>query len=124
MPSNRFSVLDLFKSSNKFIDKFKEQEPVEEVFYSVQISYDTNGQIKYLDENERPRIIEFIGNNWTKTFLKKVSKKTSLSIFLYNHHYKRDQVVTLNIKINGDIMNSKSFSVNGDNSFEGWFKIE
>jgi len=124
MPSNRFSVLDLFKSPNKFIDKFKEQEPVEEVSYSVQISYDTNGQVKYLDENERPRIIEFIGNNWTKTFLKKVSKKTSLSIFLYNHHYKRDQVVTLNIKINGDIMNSKSFSVNGDNSFEGWFKIE
>jgi len=124
MPSNRISVLDIFKSPSKFSDKFKEKEPIEEVCYSVQISYDTNGQIKYLDENERPRIIEFIGNNWSKTFLKKVSKKTSLSIFLYNHHYKKDQVVTLTIKINGDIVNYKSFPINGDNSFEGWFKIE
>lgn len=119
MPNKRISVLDIFKSPSKF----REQEPIEEVCYSIQISYDTNGQIKYLDENERPRIIEFIGNNWTKTFLKKVSKKTSLSIFLYNQHFIKDQVVTLNIKINGDIVNSKSFPISGDNSFEGWFKI-
>ena len=124
MNGKRISVLDIFKSPNKFVDKFKEQEPVEEVSYFVQISYDTNGQVKYLDENERPRIIEFIGNNWTKTFLKKVSKKTSISIFLYNYHYKKDQVVTLTIKVNGEIVNNKSFPVNGDNSFDGWFKID
>ena len=124
MTNKRISVLDIFKSTAKFSNRFKEQEPIEEISYFVHISYDTNGQVKYLDENERPRIIEFSGNSWSTTFLKKVSNKTSLSIFLYNHFLKNDQVVTLTKKINGEIANNKSFAINGEKNYEGWFKIE
>jgi hypothetical protein len=124
MSNKRISVLDIFRSPNKFSDRFKEQESVEEISFYVQVSYETNGQVKYLDENERPRITEFIGNSWTITFLKKVSRKTSLSIFLYNHKFKKDQVVSLTKKINGEIVNIKSFAIIGENNYEGWFKIE
>ena len=50
MTNKRISVLDIFKSTAKFRNRFKEQEPVEEISYFVHISYDTNGQVKYLDE--------------------------------------------------------------------------
>jgi hypothetical protein len=124
MSSKRISVLDIFRSPSKFSNRFKEQESVEEISYYVQVSYDTNGQVKYLDENERPRITEFIGNSWSITFLKKLSTKTSLSIFLYNHYFKKDQVVTLTKKVNGEVVNNKSFAIIGENNYEGWFKIE
>ena len=71
------SLFNFLNSPKKLSFKKRQNEPLDEVSYSIQISFDTNGQIRYLDENERPRIVEFVGNSWSKSLLQSSSNKTS-----------------------------------------------
>jgi hypothetical protein len=118
------SLFNFLNSPKKSGINNRQNEPMDEICYSIQISFDTNGQIRYLDENERTRIVEFVGNSWSKSLLQSSSNKTSISIFLYNSYYKKDQVVTLTKKLNGDILDQRTFFVSGENTFEGWFKLD
>ena len=79
--------------------------------------------MRYLDENERPRIVEFNGSSWSISFLQYEKNKKSISIFINNILLKKDQIVTLTMKINGDIISQKSFNIEGENTYEGWFKL-
>ena len=112
------NIINNIRNTNKII------EPKIEITYSIQISYYTNGQIRYLNENERPKIVEFNGNSWSINFLQFKKNKTSLSVFLNNTSLKKDQVVTLTMQINGEIISQKSFNILGENAFEGWFKLD
>ena len=112
------NIINNIRNSNKII------EPKIEITYSIQISYYTNGQIRYLNENERPKIVEFNGNSWSINFLQYKKNKTSLSTFLNNTSLKKDQVVTLTMQINGEIISQKSFNILGENAYEGWFKLD
>lgn len=120
----RISVSDIINFPKKLSNKYKTQEPMDEVCYSVQISFETNGQVRYLDENERPRIVEFIGNGWTKSLYKSGDYKTAISVFINNINFKKDQVLTIIKKINSQVVAQKSFAVLGENAFEGWFKLD
>jgi hypothetical protein len=111
------NIINNIRNTNKII------EPKIDITYSIQISFYTNGQIRYLDENERPKIIEFNGNSWSINFLQYKKNKTSLSTFLNNTSLKKDQVVTLTMQINGEIISQKSFNILGENAYEGWFKL-
>ena len=112
------NIINNIKNTNKII------EPKIDITYSIQISFYTNGQIRYLNENERPTIIEFNGNSWSINFLQYKKNKTSLSTFLNNTSLKKDQVVTLTMQINGEIISQKSFNILGENAYEGWFKLD
>jgi hypothetical protein len=115
---NFFNLLKRFKNSNKEII------PLDEVCYAVQISFNTNGQIRYQDEMERPRIVEFEGNSWTKTFFQSNLNKTSFSVFINNMYLKKDQVATLIKKVNGEVVSQKSFAILGEKVYDGWFKLD
>jgi hypothetical protein len=118
------SILDIINFPKRLSNKYKEKVPLDEVCYSVQISFETNGQIRYLDENQRPRIVEFIGNSWTKSLFQFGTCNTTISVFINNINLKKDQVLTLTKKIKGEVVAQKSFAVLGENTFEGWFKLE
>ena len=112
------NIINNIRNTNKII------EPKIDISYSIQISFYTNGQIRYLNENERPKIVEFNGNSWSINFLQFKKNKTSLSVFLNNTSLKKDQVVTLTMQINDEIISQKSFNILGENPFEGWFKLD
>jgi hypothetical protein len=115
---NFFNLLKRLKNANKEII------PLDEVCYAVQISFNTNGQIRYQDEMERPRIVEFEGNSWTKTFFQSNLNKTSFSVFINNMYLKKDQVATLIKKVNGEVVSQKSFAILGEKVYDGWFKLD
>ena len=117
---NEFTnIINNIRNTNKKII-----EPKIDITYSIQISFYTNGQIRYLNENERPKIVEFSGTSWSINFLQYKKNKTSLSAFLNNTSLKKDQVVTLTMQINGEIISQKSFNIIGENAYEGWFKLD
>lgn len=124
MYNKRNSIFDFINFPKKLSNKYRDKAPMDEVCYSIQISFETNGQIRYLDENERPRIVEFVGNSWTKLLYQSGTYKTAMSVFINNVNLKKDQVLTLTKKIKGEIVAQKSFAVLGENAFEGWFKLE
>jgi len=115
---NIFNLLKILKNKNKEI------VPLDEVCYAVQISFKTNGQIRYQDEMERPRIVEFEGNSWTKTFFQSNLNKSSFSVFINNMYLKKDQVATLIKKVNGEVVSQKSFAILGEKVYDGWFKLD
>ena len=113
-----FNLLKRLKHTNREII------PLDEVCYSVQISFKTNGQIRYHDEMDRPRIIEFEGNSWTKTLFQSNMDKTSFSVFINNMYLKKEQVATLIKKVNGEVVSQKSFAILGEKVHDGWFKLD
>jgi len=123
MSINYFSFSKLQNILNDISNKNKFIEPKIEISYAIQLSFNTNGQARYLDENERPRIVEFNGSSWSISFLQFEKNKKSMSIFINNTLLKKDQIVTLTMKINGDIVSQKSFNIEGENTYEGWFKL-
>jgi hypothetical protein len=123
MSINHFSFSKFLNIINDISNKNKFIEPKIEISYAIQLSFNTNGQVRYLDENERPRIVEFNGSSWSISFLQYEKNKKSISIFINNILLKKDQIVTLTMKINGDIISQKSFNIEGENTYEGWFKL-
>jgi hypothetical protein len=123
MSINHFSFSKYLNIINDISNKNKFIEPKIEISYAIQLSFNTNGQVRYLDENERPRIVEFNGSSWSISFLQYEKNKKSISIFINNILLKKDQIVTLTMKINGDIISQKSFNIEGENTYEGWFKL-
>ena len=124
MPIKKISIMDIFNKSKTSFRSKKNLEPMDEISFFVQISFETYGQVKYLDDSERPIIKEFTGSSWSISYLKRESIKSYLSIFLYNQHYKKEQVLTLTKKLNGDQIEQKSFAIDGEKNYDGWFKIE
>jgi hypothetical protein len=123
MSINHFSFSKFLNIINDISNKNKFIEPKIEISYAIQLSFNTNGQVRYLDENARPRIVEFNGSSWSISFLQYEKNKKSISIFINNILLKKDQIVTLTMKINGDIISQKSFNIEGENTYEGWFKL-
>jgi hypothetical protein len=123
MSINHFSFSKFLNIINDISNKNKFIEPKIEISYAIQLSFNTNGQVRYLDENEKPRIVEFNGSSWSISFLQYEKNKKSISIFINNILLKKDQIVTLTMKINGDIISQKSFNIEGENTYEGWFKL-
>jgi hypothetical protein len=123
MSINHFSFSKFLNIINDISNKNKFIEPKIEISYAIQLSFNTNGQVRYLDENERPRIVEFNGSSWSISFLQYEKNKKSISIFINNILLKKDQIFTLTMKINGDIISQKSFNIEGENTYEGWFKL-
>jgi hypothetical protein len=124
MYDKQISDFNIFRLLKRLKNTNREIIPLDEVCYSVQISFKTNGQIRYHDEMERPRIVEFEGNSWTKILFQSNLNKTSFSVFINNINLKKDQVATLIKKVNGEVVSQKSFAIIGEKFYDGWFKLD
>ena len=124
MYDKQISDFNIFRLLKRLKNTNREIIPLDEVCYSVQISFKTNGQIRYHDEMKRPRIVEFEGNSWTKTLFQSNLNKTSFSVFINNINLKKDQVATLIKKVNGEVVSQKSFAIVGEKVYDGWFKLD
>jgi hypothetical protein len=124
MYDKQISDFNIFRFFKRLKNTNKEIVPLDEVCYTVQISFKTNGQIRYHDEMDIPRIVEFEGISWTKTLLQSNMNKTSFSVFINNMYLKKDQVATLIKKVNGEVVSQKSFAIIGEKFYDGWFKLD
>lgn len=116
--------MELFKIPLTFKNRLRETEPFNEVTLSLHLSFYTSGQVKYTDTNDRPKIVEFNGTNWSIDLLLKPNACTEFSVFIMNSKKLENQILTLTKKINSNIINNKTFVISTVNTYDGWFKLE
>jgi hypothetical protein len=121
MSLRKISVKDIYNlfPNNKIMDTL----PLIKVELIVELSFETFGQVWYTDEEGRPWIKEFRGNNWSKEILLKDSRKLGFSAFLNNQFQEKGQWVKLIKKIDNEVVDQKEFQIDGDKLFEGWYKL-
>jgi hypothetical protein len=121
MSLNKISVKDIYKifPNNSIMDTV----PLTKVELIIEVSFKTFGQVWFTDENGRPWIREFNGEKWTKELLMKDKRDIGFSVFINNQFQQRYQVLTLKKIINDELVDQKTFAIDGDKLFEGWFKL-
>jgi hypothetical protein len=97
--------------------------PVIKVELSVEVSFETFGQVYYTDENGRSWIKEFVGPLWSTEIFLKQPKEIILSVFVNNQYLQKGRSVKLTKKIDNEIIDQQEFLLTGDKLFEGWFKL-
>lgn len=116
--------MDLFKLPLLFKKRLRDSEPLIDVNLSLYLSFYTSGQVKYMDINSRPRIVEFKGSSWSVNLLLKKDMNPEFSAFIINPKKIENQIITLTIKINANFINNKTFEISAVNFYDGWFKID
>lgn len=121
MSLRKISVKDIYNlfPNNKIMDTL----PIIKVELIVEVSFQTFGQVWYTDENGRPWIKEFRGNNWSKEILLKDNRKLGFSAFLNNQFQEKGQWVKLIKKVDDEIVDEKKFNIDEDKLFDGWYKL-
>jgi hypothetical protein len=121
MSLRKISVKDIYNlfPNNKIMDTL----PIIKVELIVEVSFQTFGQVWYTDENGRPWIKEFRGNNWSKEILLKDNRKLGFSAFLNNQFQEKGQWVKLIKKVDDEIVDEKEFNIDEDKLFDGWYKL-
>ena len=121
MSLNKISVKDIYKifPNNSIMDTV----PLTKVELIIEVSFKTFGQVWFTDEMGRPWIREFNGDKWTKELLMKDKRDIGFSVFINNQFQQRYQVLTLKKIINDELIDQKTFAIDGDKLFEGWFKL-
>jgi len=121
MSLRKISVKDIYNlfPNNKKMDTL----PIIKVELIVEVSFQTFGQVWYTDENGRPWIKEFRGNNWSKEILLKDNRKLGFSAFLNNQFQEKGQWVKLIKKVDDEIVDEKKFNIDEDKLFDGWYKL-
>ncbi len=121
MSLNKISVKDIYKifPNNSIMDTV----PLTKVELIIEVSFTTFGQVWFTDENGRPWIREFNGEKWTKELLMKDKRDIGFSVFINNQFQQRYQVLTLKKIINEELIDQKTFAIDGDKLIEGWFKL-
>jgi len=121
MSLRKISVKDIYNlfPNNKIMDTL----PIIKVELIVEVSFQTFGQVWYTDENGRPWIKEFRGNNWSKEILLKDDRKLGFSAFLNNQFQEKGQWVKLIKKVDDEIVDEKEFNIDEDKLFDGWYKL-
>lgn len=107
---------------------FKRQAPGVSIFedaqvdveYAVNISFQTNCQVRFEDEEGIPHIVEFSGTDWTWSGIIAEKKISSIRAFVNNYLLLKGQTLTLTRRVN-DIIQQKKFELIGDEPYEGWF---
>ncbi len=97
--------------------------PVIKVELSVEVSFETFGQVCYTDENGRSWIKELVGTLWSTEIFLKQPKEIKLSVFVNNQYLQKGRSVKLTKKIDNEIIDQQEFLLTGDKLFEGWFKL-
>ena len=121
MASRTISVKDFYNlfPNNRIMDTI----PLIKVELIVEISFETFGQVQYIDENGRPFIKEYVGNRWSKEIFLKQPKEIKFSVFVNNQFLQKGRYITLIKKIDDEVVDQKEFQLSGDKLFEGWFKL-
>ena len=121
MSLRNISVKDIYNlfPNNKVMDTI----PLIKVELIVEVSFETFGQVWYTDENGRPWIKEFRGNNWSKEIILKDTRKLGFSAFLNNQFQEKGQWVKLIKKEDHEVVDQKEFKIDGDKLFDGWYKL-
>jgi hypothetical protein len=121
MSLNKVSVKDIYKifPNNRIIDT----TPLIKVELMIEVSFETFGQVWFTDENGRPWIREFRGQIWTKEIFVKDNRNIGFSVFINNQFEAKQQMLTLKKIVNDELVDQKTFTIEGDKLFEGWFKL-
>ena len=89
----------------------------------LEVNFETFGQVKYKDENGRPRIIEFKGSKWFKELYFRELGEVSFSVFINNQYLLNGRSLILIKKIDNEIIEQAEFHLCGYKLYEGWFKL-
>jgi hypothetical protein len=122
MSLNKISIKDIYRifPNNNILDTV----PLIKIQLIIEVSFETFGQVWFTDESGRPWIREFRGNKWTKEILIKDNRNTGFSVFINNQFQQRNEVLILKKVVNDELVDQKSFAIDGDKLFEGWFKLD
>lgn len=96
---------------------------LENLEYSITVSFSTYCLVKFEDENNFPKIKEFHGKNWSFKKLVSPGSTNRIRVFINNYQLLKGQTLTLSKKI-GDTITEKIIQINSGNPFEGWFELE
>jgi hypothetical protein len=97
--------------------------PLIKVELILEVNFETFGQVRYKDENGRPRIIEFKGSKWVKELYFRELGEISFNVFINNQYLQNGRSLTLIKKIDNEIIEQAEFQLSGDKLFEGWFRL-
>jgi hypothetical protein len=89
----------------------------------LEVNFETFGQVRFKDENGRPRIIEFKGSKWGKELYFRELGDVSFNVFINNQYLQKGRSLNLIKKIDNEIIEQAEFQLSGDKLFEGWFKL-
>ena len=89
----------------------------------LEVSFETFGQVRFKDENGRPRIIEFKGSKWVKELYFRELRDVGFSVFINNQYLKKEKFIKLIKKIDDKIVHQIEYQLSGNKLFEGWFKL-
>ena len=106
--------------------KIKGHKPsicLENLEYSITVSFSTYCLVKFEDENNYTKITEFNGKSWSFKKLVLPGSTNRIRVFVNNYQLLKGQTLTLSKKI-GDTITEKIIQINSGNPFEGWFELE
>ncbi|MCX6331832.1 MAG: hypothetical protein NTZ82_04265 [Bacteroidetes bacterium] len=115
------SLKDIFKLIQ--YKRINDLMPLIKVELILEVNFETFGQVRFKDENGRPRIIEFKGSKWMKELFFRELGEVSFSVFINNQYLQMGRILTLIKKIDNEIIEQAEFQLSGDKLFEGWFKL-
>lgn len=87
----------------------------------VELDFESFGQIRFHDENDRPWIKEFFGNYWSTEILVKKKQEINCSVFVNNQYLQKGRKLKLIQKINNEIIGQKEFNLSSEKKYEGWY---
>jgi len=97
--------------------------PLIKVELILEVNFETFGQVRFKDENGRPRIIEFKGSKWVKELYFRELGEISFNVFINNQYLQNGRSLTLIKKIDNEIIEQAEFHLCGYKLYEGWFKL-
>ncbi len=91
----------------------------------LELSFSTNFQVAFFDEEGSPKIKELTGNHFEKQ-IQLVSELHSLRFkaFVSNARQLKDQVIKMSLFKNGILLKELERSINYTDKYDGWFCID
>ena len=121
MALRSISLKDIFKLIP--YKRINDLTPLIKVELILEVNFETFGQVRYKDENGRPRIIEFKGSKWVKELYFRELGEISFNVFINNQYLQNGRSLTLIKKIDNEIIEQAEFHLCGYKLYEGWFKL-
>ena len=115
------SLKDIFKLIP--YKRINDLTPLIKVELILEVNFETFGQVRFKDENGRPRIIEFKGSKWVKELYFRELGEVSFSVFINNQYLQKGRSLILIKKIDNEIIEQAEFHLCGYKLYEGWFKL-
>ena len=97
---------------------------VQKIKLQLTITYSTSGLVRYIDENNCPKIIEFYGKKWEKELDTSGENANNFKVFVNNSFLRINECLTLTSIVDDIVQCRQEFLISGKDLFEGWFSLE